>query len=230
MGNVEPNFSKSRRHALKLNITCSMFRVRVVTKSSPFLVLSLHLSPRANVDHILPTLMGRIPLRSTPRRLPQAHRFLLSLGLLIPFPFTSPSPRLHLTPSPSHPVSFSLTLALLPISLTLAPSPLSLSPSPLSPHLSPSPSLTLALSHPRPRLSPLSRSCSASRPKSESRSPSLSCRQPPRLVCEEGLCFSRAPPPPVTLRSLHHLLASRSRPRLCNCAGKLGKYYSTSYF
>ena len=34
-GKLGPNFSKSRRHALKLNITCSMFRVRVSLSSTP---------------------------------------------------------------------------------------------------------------------------------------------------------------------------------------------------
>ena len=102
-----------------------------LTKFYPFLVLSLHLSPRANVDHILPTLMGRIPLRSTPRRLPQAHIFLLSPGLLNPSPFT-----FALSLSPSHSVSVSPRL--------LLPHP---RPSSHLPYRLPSPSRHLPSSH-----------------------------------------------------------------------------------
>ena len=93
------------------------------------------------------------------------------------------------------------------------------SPSPLFPSLSPSPP------PPRPRLWPPLRSRSVPRPKSESRSPSLSfprCR-PPRLICEEGSLFFS---PPRHSGFLYHPLASSfcPRPRLRSCAGKLGMY------
>ena len=78
----------------------------------PLLVLSLliHLSPRANVYHLLPTLMGRMPSRSTPRRLPSSH-------------LSHPHP---LTPSSSSLVSITISLGSLPqeqvsISLPLPP-------------------------------------------------------------------------------------------------------------
>ena len=75
----------------KLSRTAEFFKVAFATTSRvqcstsfefesslsppPLLVLSLllHLSPRANVYHLLPTLMGRTPSRSTPRRLPSSH-------------------------------------------------------------------------------------------------------------------------------------------------------------
>ena len=200
-------------------------RVRVFSKSSPLLVLSLlHLSPRANVYHILSTLMGRMFSRSTPCRLPQARRFFLSSGLLTrflhlhPLPISlspSPSPCLHLAPF-LHPCP-------LPISLIPAPSPLTLSPSPLFPSHSPSPS------HHHPCSPPLCITILLGPSPQEQVSISfplpLTSPAPSSYLRGGSLFFS--PPHPITLQSLHHPLASR--PRLRNCAGKLGKYYSTSY-
>ena len=98
--------------------------------SPPSFSPSSSFSPRANVYHILLTLMGRMFPRLTPRRLPQAQRSFLSPGLLTRSPSPSPSPSLL------NPVSF--TLAPLAISLILAPSP-------LLPSFLPSPSLIIVL-------------------------------------------------------------------------------------
>ena len=89
-----------------------MFEFESSLSPPPLLVLSLliHLSPRANVYHLLPTLMGRMPLRLTPRRLPSSH-------LSHPHPLTPSSSSLasitiSLGSSPQERVSISLPLPL----------------------------------------------------------------------------------------------------------------------
>ena len=119
------------RHALKLNITCSVRLVRVRISSShsllPLLVRSrapppLLLRPREMAYDFLPTLMEGMPSCSTPR-----HCLVVSL---CPLARRTPSPRIpHL-----------------PVSLTLSPSP---SPLPLPVSFTPSLS-PLRLLHPRP--------------------------------------------------------------------------------
>ena len=115
-----------------------------VSKSSPLLVLSLlHLSPRANVYHILSTLMGTMFSRSTPCRLPQAQRFFLSSGLLTRFLHLHPLP-VSLSPSPSRPVPSPLPSSHLPYPSPVSPHPLTVSPLPISLTLTLSPSSSLA--------------------------------------------------------------------------------------
>ena len=89
-----------------------MFEFESSLSPPPLLVLSLliHLSPRANVYHLLPTLMGRMPSRSTPRCLPSSH-------LSHPHPLTPSSSSLasitiSLGSSPQERVSISLPLPL----------------------------------------------------------------------------------------------------------------------
>ena len=92
----------------------NLVRVRVVTKSSPPLLVErvlslLHLSPRANVYH-LPTLMGRMPSRSTPRHLPSSH--LSHPHPLSPSSSSLASIAISLGSSPQERVSISLPLPL----------------------------------------------------------------------------------------------------------------------
>ena len=157
------------RHALKLNITCSVRLVRVRISSShsllPLLVRSrapppLLLRPREMAYDFLPTLMEGMPSCSTPRRClvvslcPLAHRTPSPRIPHLPVSLTlSPSPSPHplpvsFTPSLS-PLSISFTLAPLSITLTLALSLFSLSSSHchLSPSLSPSASLSCLISN-----------------------------------------------------------------------------------
>ena len=89
-----------------------MFEFESSLSPPPLLILSLliHLSPRANVYHLLPTLMGRMPSRSTPRCLPSSH-------LSHPHPLTPSSSSLasitiSLGSSPQERVSISLPLPL----------------------------------------------------------------------------------------------------------------------
>ena len=89
-----------------------MFEFESSLSPPPLLVLSLliHLSPQANVYHLLPTLMGRMPSHLTPRRLPSSH-------LSHPHPLTPSSSSLAsitilLGSSPQERVSISLPLPL----------------------------------------------------------------------------------------------------------------------
>ena len=191
------------RHALKLNITCSVRLVRVRISSShsllPLLVRSrapppLLLRPREMAYDFLPILMGGMPSCSTPCRRPHlrhsrpvspcplAHRTLYPHSLALPIsPSPSPSPHPHyphplpvsFTPSPS-PLTVSFTLTLTPLPITLT-SPVS--PLPLAVSPSPLPfSLSLSLSPSSFVSSPtvsLGLGLSLPHPKSEPPSPSL---------------------------------------------------------
>ena len=174
--------------------------------------------------------MGRMPSRSTPCRLPQALALARSPH---PVSFTFTLTRVSFTPSPSHCISVS------PHLLHPRPRPFSHLPyhSPVSRHpLAVSPLRRLPSSHlfhPHP-LSPSSSSLAAMTillgPSPQERvsisfPPLLASPAPSSYLRGGSLFFSL--PHPVTLQSLHHPLASR--PRLRNCAGKIGKYYSTSY-
>ena len=176
-------------------------------------------SPRAK-GNATPTLMGGIPSCSTPRRRPHS-RHILSLG---PSPL-APSRVALPPPTPLALPPLALPALRLSISLTLTPSP-----SPLT-HTLPQLSSFSFLLHSRSVSVTLTLASRASLdlPPSPSRVAS-----PLVLFARRVLCFSRPPPPPpalVTLEFLHHPLASsfRQRPRLRNCAGKLGMY-SLSYF
>ena len=163
--------------------------------------------------------MGRMFSRLTPRHLPQVRRFFLSPGLLTPSPSPSPSPCLL------HPVSVSPRLFHPPSSHLLYPSPVS--PLPLA--VSPFPSLTLILS---PSSSSLASIAHYDLARSVAPRASLDLPPSPSRVASPLVLFARRvfvflAPHPVILQSLHHPRASR--PRLRSCAGKLGKYYSTSY-
>ena len=189
------------RHALKLNITCSVRLVRVRISSShsllPLLVRSrapppLLLRPREMAYDFLPILMGGMPSCSTPR-----HCLVVSL---CPLARRTPSPRiphlpvsLTLSPSPSPlPLPVSFTPSLSPLRLlhprpsSHHPHPSRVSPLPLIVSLSPIPfslsfSLSLSSHLQWSRSVLLGPAHPHPRPKSESRSPSLSLsrHQPP---------------------------------------------------
>ena len=183
----------------------------------------------------LPTLMGGMPLCSTPRchlvvsLCPLARRTPSPRIPHLPVSLTlSPSPSPHLlpitfTPSPS-PLSVSFTLAPLPITLTLALSPLSLSSSHchLSPSLSPSASLSCLVSNGLAQ----SHSPSPSPQERVSLPLNLPLASPAPSYLQGGVFFSApghsADPSPQALRP-------RPRPCLRGCAGESGMCYSASF-
>ena len=177
-----------RPHAPKLNITCSMFNLfDCVRKSSlgPPPPSSSN-SPRAK-GNATPTLMGGIPLCSTPHHRPHS-RHVLSLG---PSPL-APSRVALPPPTPLALPPLALPALHLSISLTLTPSP-----SPLT-HTLPRLSSFSFLLHSRSVSVTLTLASRASLdlPPSPSRVAS-----PLVLFARRVFCFSRPPPSPCPRHS-----------------------------